>query len=319
MFTIFSEILSVFLIMGIGFCCGKLNIIPKEGHKFIINLLMFITTPCLMVSSITTKSISNDTVSTTIQLCIGAVIYFVIAIILGFILCKIFFRGIAEDDIGVYSFLYFSGNSGFMGVPITSVLFGQNILFMIIMHNLILNFVMYSLGIVILNLHNKGYKFDFGRLVKSLINPIIISATVSLFFLFLHIHIPQFLMEPIDLIGGITVPLSMLVVGLQLSESSLKSLIKNKTLFIFSVVKMISLPILTLVVVSFIPMSTDLKIAFVFASVFPSAVATSPIVAMEGKNSLLAAEGITVTTVLSVITIPLFATLLTYLTDINML
>ena len=74
---------------------------------------------------------------------------------------------------------------------------------------------------------------------------------------------------------------------------------------------MLLLPFLFFLCVNWLPLSAYVKTALIFAAVFPSAVATAPVCAMEGKGSLTAAKLIAITTLLSVGTIPLFATLLT--------
>ena len=142
-------------------------------------------------------------------------------------------------------------------------------------------------------------------------NPNAVASVISLVMLFAGLHLPKLIFEPVQTLGDATIPLSMLLVGLQLSESNISGLIKNGKILAFSLVKMLLLPVLTFFAVNWLPLAVSVKICLIFAAVFPAAVAVAPVTAMENKNSLAAAELIAITTLLSVGTIPLFATLLT--------
>ena len=112
------------------------------------------------------------------------------------------------------------------------------------------------------------------------------------------------------MVGDITVPLSMLVVGMQLGESNALKVLKNRKLMLLSVIKMISLPVLVFLLVNWLPVITAVKIAAVIGVTFPCAVVVSAIALMENRNSILASEMVAITTFLSVITIPIVSLLL---------
>ena len=113
---------------------------------------------------------------------------------------------------------------------------------------------------------------------------------------------------PSELTDEITLTtISMIVIGIQLGTSDFKRIIKNKSLMIESIVKMIFTPLITILLVNWLPISNTIKLVAVFGAAFPSAVAVTPIAQTEGKNTLLSAEGVAFTTLLSLATIPLTA------------
>ena len=134
--------------------------------------------------------------------------------------------------------------------------------------------------------------------------------TVKLFGLLLGLHLPDMIYETVNTIGSATVPLSMLVVGIQLGSSKISRVIGDRHLVITSLVKMILWPVLTFLAVNWLPVPITMKIAMVFGAAFPTAVAVVAITSMENRNAVLAAETIAFTTLLSIITLPVSALLL---------
>ena len=128
--------------------------------------------------------------------------------------------------------------------------------------------------------------------------------------LLLGLHLPDMLFETVDTIGSATVPISMLVVGIQLGSSRISEVIHDRKLVITSIVKMLLWPFLTFLAVNWMPLPVNMKIALVFGAAFPTAVAVVAITSMENRNAVLAAEIIAFTTLLSIITLPVSALLL---------
>ncbi len=128
--------------------------------------------------------------------------------------------------------------------------------------------------------------------------------------LFAGLHLPAVLFQTTETIGNATVPVSMLLVGMQLGDSNPLGMLKHGRMVAISVVKMLLLPVLTFLAINWLPLAVNVKVCLIFAAVFPAAVAAVPVTAMEGKNTLASAETVAFTTLLSVVTVPLFAAIL---------
>lgn len=329
---IIEKILAIFLLMATGFGVGKLKVLPKDSNATLNVLLIKVITPCMILSSITSKELTDDTLSMTLQTFAGSVVFFAAAGVLGYFFAKHLLRVRPSSNIGVYTFAFASINTGFMGFPVTLALFGQDIFYLMVMQNVILTVYLYSAGPLILRLGCEssealpagaadtasavetsgaaGGGSALKSFFKSFWNPNAVASVISLAMLFAGLHLPTVIFEPVQTLGDATIPLSMLLVGLQLSESNIADLIKNGKILAFSLGKMLILPVLTFFAVNWLPLAVSVKICLIFAAVFPAAVVVAPVTAMENKNSLAAAELIAITTLLSVGTIPLFATLL---------
>ncbi len=327
---IVGKVLAIFLLMAAGFGVGRLKVLPESSNATLNVLLIKVVTPCMILSSITSKELTDDTLSMTLQTFAGSVVFFAIAGVLGYFFAKHMLRVSPSSNIGVYTFAFASINTGFMGFPVTLALFGQDIFYLMVMQNVILTVYLYSAGPLMLRLGCESDEIlpagtadtvkttgmaGSGSALKSFFmsfwNPNAVASVISLVMLFAGLHLPKLIFEPVQTLGDATIPLSMLLVGIQLSESNISGLIKNGKILAFSLGKMILLPVLTLFAVNWLPLAVSVKVCLIFAAVFPVAVVVAPVTAMENKNSLAAAELIAITTLLSVGTIPLFATLLT--------
>lgn len=311
MTIILSKIISIFLIMAVGFAINRLKVIPSSATKFFVDLLLMVTTPCMILSSVTSKEFNSDTARATVEIFICGIGFFTVSFIVGWFLCKKIIKVSPKEDLGVYIMAFSTVNNGFMGFPITNAIFGGDILYLMILQNICLTLYMYSAGPFVFNINSGNGKFNIKRLLKTFCNPSTIVSVISILMLFAGFHLPGLIFDSVTLIGDVTVPLSMLVVGMQLGESNIKRIIKNKQLVANSLIKMFALPVIIFLAVNWLPVSTDVKITTIFAAAFPTAVVTSALAVMENKNSLLAAESIAFTTLISVASIPVFALFLT--------
>lgn len=311
MAIILSKIAAIFLIMAVGFGINKTGVIPSNATKYFVDLLLMVTTPCMILCSVTSKEFNPDVATSTVQVFICGILFFAGSFVLGYFLCKKILKVSPADDLGVYIMAFSTVNNGFMGFPITQAIFGSDILYLMILHNICLTLYMYSAGPFILNMNSGKGSFDLKRLLKTFCNPSTILSIVSIIMLFAGLHLPALLFDSMELIGDITVPLSMLVVGMQLGDSNIGRIIKNKALLATSLLKMLLVPLLVFLIVNWLPIAADVKVAVIFAAAFPTAVVTSALALMEKKNSLLAAEIIALTTLISVVIIPAAALFLT--------
>lgn len=310
MATILSKIASIFLIMGVGFFLNRADILPSSSNKYFVDLLMFVTTPCMILSSVTANEFNDDMKSATVEVLLCGIGFFVVLFLVGYILLKKIMRVKPSEDLGVYILSFSTVNNGFMGFPITNAVFGGNILYLMVIHNICLTVYMYSAGPFILNMNAGSSKFSFKKLLKTFCNPSTIFSLVAVAMLILGWKLPNMVNETVSLIGDITVTLSMMVVGMQLGDSNIGRIARNKDLLILSLVKMFAVPVIIFFIMDMLPVENTVKTAIIFASAFPTAVVTSAIAMMEKKNSLLSAEIIALTTLISLICIPACAVFL---------
>ena len=130
-------------------------------------------------------------------------------------------------------------NIGFMGYPVIQSIFGDEALFFASICNLVFNLVCYSYGVYLISGSGK-LSFDF----KQLINPGIIFSIIAVIIYLTKYQMPQIIGETSDLIGSITTPLAMMIIGSSLAEIPIKEVLNDIRIYPYTIIKQILMPIL---------------------------------------------------------------------------
>ena len=314
MLLIFSKVLVVFIYIGVGFIANRLKVLPEESVKHFISLIMGITVPCLMISSITSQDINGDMYRNTILvLVLSALIYTVIAVMTTFISDRIF-PDKDQQDRNVLASAMTGCNSGFMGLPIASAVFGELVFYYLAIQTIVNNTYLFVGSLS--QLHHRESERSSKSLpekLRPLVNPTSVATVVSIIMLFAGLHLPEYVMGIVEPLGDITIPLSMILVGVQLGGTDFRRLLSDKALLITSAIKLILAPALALLILTLLPVDPVVKLTSLLAVCFPSAVIGVAVAAQEKKNPQLMAEAVAVSTLLSVITLPVWIMIISYL------
>lgn len=305
---IFLRVFTIFAILLVGIIANRTKVLPNESSPYLISLLLNITTPCLTVYSLMQRKVTDSLKIESIQALVGTTVMIAVSVLLGFIVVRLFQRGKRPNN-GLLVSIFTSVNCTFMGFPISQQLFGDTVFYFVVLTNVLFNVFFYGISPIMMN-SGSGARENLKKAGRAFRTPIMISIYIGLFLMITQIKIPEPVTDCIGLIGDVTVPLSMLVIGVQLGSSHPKAFLKNYKMLCFSIVKMLLLPIAMIGFVCLFPFANDVKTALALNFVFPVAVATSAIAEQENSDYHLVAEIVTLTTILSLITIPIFATVI---------
>ena len=314
MLLIFSKVLVVFIYIGVGFIANRLKVLPEESVKHFISLVMGITVPCLVISSITGQDLNGDMYRNTIlTLLLTTLVLIVTAFATTFVSDRIF-PWKDQQDRNVLASAMTGCNAGFMGLPIASAVFGELVFYYLVIQNIANNLYLFVMSLAQLH-HRESEKSSksLSEKLKPLVNPTSVATIVSLIMLFAGIHLPEYAMDIVTTLGDITIPLSMILVGVQLGGADFKKLIADKALLITSVMKLIAVPALALLILTPMPVDPVVKRTVLLGMCFPSAVIGVAVAAQENKNPKLMAEAVAITTLLSLITLPVWIMIITRL------
>ena len=196
-------------------------------------------------------------------------------------------------------------NIGFMGYPVIQSIFGDEALFLASICNLVFNLVCYSYGVYLISGSGK-LSFDF----KQLINPGIIFSIIAVIIYLTKYQMPQIIGETSDLIGSITTPLAMMIIGSSLAEIPIKEVLNDIRIYPYTIIKQILMPILFWWVLKFIIQDPVILGVLVILIAMPvGSIAIMFCNQFEG-NTTLASKSIFITTLASVFTIPILVYLL---------
>lgn len=297
--NIFIQVLVLFILILVGYIARRKNLLDEDSTSKFSSLIMKIFLPCTIISSMQIDY-SSEMINKIINLLIISVVMYSISFLISYLL-KFIFK--YDDNLGIYQYVIMFSNVGFMGYPVVEAVLGSEAIFYTAIFNLPFNLLTITLGTYLLSKGKNEYSFS----LKSFINPVIISIFIGLLLFVFSIKLPLFLNKPIEMLGNITTPLSMLVIGSMLFASSAYDCFYNKKLHLVTLIRLILLPLLIYFILNGkIQDSMLLAIPIVISSM--PAAANTAIMANEYKsNTVLASQAVFFTTLFSIITIPLIS------------
>ncbi|MDF3001253.1 MAG: hypothetical protein K0Q48_1372 [Bacillota bacterium] len=308
MLIIFAKILSVFGITFIGYGANKIKWLPIESTKYLSLILVNIASPCLVVYSMSRQVLTEDTFASVTQSAGLMLLAMTVTALISIAVVK--WMKVPQSDRGVYRLLLTFTNNGFMGYPLSLAIFGEDGLFLMIIANAVFMIYLYSVGVIIL-IYDKDGKIDLKSAMKSIVSIPFLTSVIGLLMFFVGIHLPSLVENFLKTIGDMTIPLSMIIIGIQLAESRIRDVLTNKHLYITMIFKLIVLPAFLFGIFVWLPFNTLVFCIVIFAMTLPSAAVIPVLSDIYGTNTKIASQGVFLTTMLSMISIPIYALLLT--------
>lgn len=292
--NIINQVIILSLIMIVGVYARKKDILSKEASKSFSNFLTNITLPCLLISSFN-YTYSQDMISKARIMFVYSIIIHIILIFVSRILTFKY----PENSKKVLRFATIFSNCGFMGYPVLESLFGKIGIFYGAIFNIPFNIFMFSIGIMIYT----GKK-DLKTLKEVLVNPAIIATILGLIIFSFSIKLPYPVFTAMSIVGSMTTPLSMIIVGAMLSEIKLKDIFSGTLVYYASFLRLIAVPFLTLGILKLLNADKLLMQIAVIIEAMPAAVLASVLAEKYGADTALASRSVFISTIISMITIP---------------
>lgn len=293
---------TLFLLLAVGFLCNKVGILCEENKRVLSKIVVNVALPAMLINAITTAEIDLAGPSTK-ELVIAIAIYygtlFVLSIVYAFLTAR------RHPDKGVYQYMVMFSNTGFLGIPLITAMFGQEALFHVALFNVPFNILAFTYGMYLIR-GNKEEK----QSIKKMLTPPTVSSILSLVLLLLGVKLPVFLANAVSYIGGITVPGAMMVVGASLAAIPAGSIWKEWRIYAVSVFTLLIRPVIIVGMLSFFVTDPLVRGVTVILAAVPVGANTTSLCIQYGANEKLASCGLFVSTMLSMLTIPLVALVL---------
>lgn len=299
-----QQMTALFLMMLIGYLCGKMGALDTASSKKISWLVINVGNPAMILAA------GMDNESPVEMQKILLVVGLSLAIYGALLLIAVFFPrllGVNEENYGVYRVMLIFSNIGFMGLPLLSALYGGESLLYAAMFFFPFNILIYTYGIRAMKKADAP-KEEFQW--KSILNVGVVSSVIALVLYFARIHMPDFIVTTADSLSKITAPLSMMVIGASFLDFKLKELFTDIRLLIFSAVKLLLLPIAgTWIIMQLVPDRMICGVCMVMLAT-PVGSMTAMLAQQYDGDYGLASKGVALTTILSVATMPVVAAVL---------
>ncbi len=294
------QVILLFLLIGIGYLLGRLGKLTEKGVSQMSFLLLYVVIPCVIINALQ-ADLSREQITRFLT---GFVVFFLAH--LAYLFCTLFLfpkRPPSQRPTLQMASMY--GNVGFMGLPLITAIYGPDMTYLVLPAIITFNLFNWTHAITIM-----GGKMSWKR---TLLNPGIIAVVFSLICLLCSIRLPSVVRSTVSSLAAVNTPLAMLVIGAQMSLVDLRSTFFQTELYAVSLLRLVLFPAATALALLPFHLDSTLYCICVVLCATPTAGTTSILAQQFDRSAGLAAQAVSLTTLLSVITLPIFSVLAQWL------
>lgn len=298
-----EQMILLFVLILIAYIASKVKLLPANANKVLADLVVNITNPATILYAVATSShaLSNGAVLSILAitaLTLGGQILFAHGYTKALRL--------ERRPAGVYRFMLVFSNCGFLGYPVVRALFGADAVFVASMYNLIFQILSFTYGVRQVGGDPASRSFS----IKMFMTPMVITSVLALILYLVNVPFHPMVVETLSLLDRITSPASMLVIGCALAAYPLKTIFGRWHVYVFCVVRLIVIPVLVWAVLRLFIADALILGVMVVLSAMPAATNTVLLCAKYNGDESTAASGLFVSTLLSLLTMPILLRIL---------
>lgn len=288
-----SQVGTMFLMMAVGFVLAKMGKLTPASIPQLTNLLLTVVLPCMLIDSMQierTPALMGSIEYTALLVAVLYVLYCLLSIPL--------FRRQPPATAKSLRFGTLYGNVGFMGLPLIQLVLGEHALVYGIINLVVFNVYNWSQGVVLMG----GRKQVSVK--QAVLNPGIIGTIIALILFLAGITLLPMIGNAVSFLGSMNTPLAMVIIGAQMAAADWRSVLRNRSILMASLLKLVAMPLLTALILYPIHPEPDLYCTLVLLAGVPTASITAMFAQKYGQDVSTGAQLVTVTTLLSIITLP---------------
>ena len=296
---VFAKMAMLVLIMLLGYLCARIGITGPEFNQRVTPLMVKVLLPATILNSVLGAPAFQaiEIVDYILVLTVMVALQMLPAWFLPRLMRT------RSEDVGATRLVTAFGNVGFVGLPVVAAIFGDEMVFFASLCNIPFNLALYSCSAAQLSP-------DGGRVRwQDVLNAPVIATLLSIVLLLTRVPVPGVIADTISAVSGVTIPLSMLVIGTSLGGISVRSVLTDWRVYVVSAVRLLVCPLLTWLVLRPFAAGALLGISVLMAAC-PSAMLVTALCLQYGRSDAFASKCIFLSTVLSAVTIPLLIWLL---------
>lgn len=289
----------LYIIALVGFICAKTGLYTSDTAKKTTDLLFYIITVAVIIKSFTEMSFSKESAKSFIiaLLCNFLTLFISIGVSL------LFFRKKDEHQ-PIFRFAAIYGNAAYMGIPLSYAILGSEGVFYASTGVIAFNVLVFIHGVKIMT--REEYKLSVGKII---FNPGIIGTIIGLPLFIFGIKLPVIIQTPLESIAGVNTPLAMIIFGTYLASTDLKSLFKEKRIFISAFQRLIFVPLIILGLYKLFGLQGAILTSLCITAAAPSANNTILFSAKYDRDTGVASKTVATVSFISIITLPIIIAL----------
>ena len=299
-----QQVSILFLLIFIGFVGVKAKIIQSESRKVFSSFLVSVVMPMVILNSYMSEFDPDILVNL-----MWSFVFSTVVMVLGFIISFLLMMKSKSKNKAILTFGSMFSNSVYMGFPLIEAMFGAEGMLYTSAFVTMFNLFVWTVGYVVVS----GKPFGKEVLKNVVTNPVLISIAVGLVIYLARIPIPSIIKQPISLVANMNTSLSMIIIGMVIASSNIKVFITNKEIWLLLLRRLLIIPALCFGLFYVLGIGGMVANVVLILQACPTAAITSVFAIQFNHDENLAAGAVVLTTLCSIVTLPLFAMLLNML------
>lgn len=308
--SIFMAMIQLFLILIVGWAGQKSRVLPESAQTVLTKLVVYITTPCTILYSV----LSNDNlpgVGTLAELLILSTLCHLLAAAIAWGAVRLL--RVPQGSRGTYMCMLIFSNCGFIGFPVVQAIFGHQAVFYNAVVNIPFYPILYTLGVGLLardGARRGGAARKLELKWSTFVSPCLVASLLAIVLALTGWKLPQVLTDTVATIGNITTPGALLVIGISIAKQPLRRVLGSPRIYALAALRLVGLPVLLWLGLRWFIADPVVLGVIVVVFAMPTATMVSMLAGEYGGDEEAAVQGVFLTTLLSMVTIPLLMALL---------
>ena len=291
----------LFIIVILGYVACKLGYMGDKFDKKLSSIVVDITCPLLVLSSVMGDELPDRTLILPL-LGVGFLTY-ILLLVFGFWVPRLITKNHADQ--GMIGFALMFANVGFIGYPIVSSIFGPHAVFYAALLNMPNTFFIFTAGVMLIKGEYSLKQFN----PKVLVSPAMLGAFLAAIIVALGIHTPDIIARPVTMVGNITVPAALMIIGSSMAKLPIREIIGSPKVYITALLRLTIVPLSIYFLFKACGVSDLVNNINTVVIAMPVASFGTMFCLKYGRNPSLITETTFITTLGSIITIPLITLL----------
>ena len=297
-----QQVVVLFLLIGTGFIAYKAGVLKPEYKQAFSNLLLYLVVPAMII-----HSYMMDFSMEILHNLLAAFGLSALAILIGTAITLALTVRHKSSRTPVFRFACIFSNAAYMGFPLISALFGSEGLLYASAFVTVFNILLWTMGYGFVSGRSSA-----GEVLHSLLRtPVLYAMVIGLAVYLLQIPVPDLIAQPLELLGNMNTPLSMLITGMMLAADDLRSIVCDAHIWKLAAVRMLLIPAVCLAVFGLVGFHGMAAQVVLLLECCPAAAITSVFAVQFGHDEHYAAGSVVLTTLLSIVVLPLCALVIT--------
>ena len=261
-----QQVAILFVLIFVGFICIKIGVLKSEGKKAFSDLLIYLIVPAMIINSYITEF--NDEVLKNL---FEAFKYSTILLLLGLVITVVLGLKLKDKNAPIIKIACIFSNAAYMGFPLIQALFGTEGLLYASAFLTVYNILLWTIGYAMIS-----GKTNFKGVIHSICTtPVIIAVIIGIVILVFQIPVHTVIKQPLSYVGNMNTPLSMVITGMIIADSSFSKIVKNKLIFFSILVRMIVIPIACIILFKLLNIRGEISNIVLLLQACPCAAITS--------------------------------------------